>query len=184
MISQRKTIMEIRGLRTQFFLQEGTVTAHKNDVWVLVEAASRYYTLVELKVESELETASDAAAMADALERYGHVPLYGVHFLSGSASLEPISLITLHEVEAMMQDNPDLRLRVEGHTDNAGDKQANMNLSAKRATFVANWLAGRGIKRTRLEVKALGDAQPVAPNDTEAGRNKNRRIELVKLPPQ
>jgi len=131
--------------------------------------------------DSDLETASDAAAIAEALDRYGHVPLYGVHFLTGSAGLAPESVIVLGEVAAMLEDDPDLRLRIEGHTDNLGDKQANLALSAKRANAIAAWLTMKGVKRTRLEVKGMGDTQPVAGNDTDAGRSKNRRIELVKL---
>jgi hypothetical protein len=164
--------------------KEASVTAHKGDLWITVEAASRFYTLVELKAFSELETASDAAAMAEALERYGHVPLYGVHFLTGSAGIAPESVLVLREVAAMLEDDPDLRVRIEGHTDNLGDKQANLALSAKRATAVQAYLAGRGIKRPRMEIKAMGDSQPVADNDSDAGRSKNRRIELVKLAAQ
>ena len=164
--------------------REGTVTAHKDDQWVLVEAASRFYTLTELTAEPELETASDAAAMAEVLERYGHVPLYGVHFLTGSAGIAPESVIALREVAAMMQDDPDMRLYVEGHTDNVGDPQANLILAGKRATAVVNWLVLRGIKRSRMEVKPIGDARPVASNDTETGRAKNRRIELSKISAQ
>lgn len=161
--------------------KEASLTAHKGDSWIMVEAASRYYTLIELQADSDLETASDAASIGDALEHYGHVPLYGVHFLPGSAGLTADSVIVLGEVAAMMQDDPDLRIRIEGHTDNIGDKQSNLLLSTKRATAVSVWLAGRGIKRTRLEVKGMGDTQPVTDNDSEAGRGKNRRIEIVKL---
>ena len=166
----------------QFVDKEGTLTAHKGDTWISLEAASRFYTLVEMKATSELESATDAVAMAEAVERYGHVPAYGVQFLSGRADLTPESAVALREIVAMMEDNSDWRVRVVGHTDNLGAKDANMTLSMRRATTVVNWLALHGVKRARLEVAGAGDSEPVAPNDSEANRARNRRIEIVKLP--
>ncbi len=165
----------------QFVDQEGDLTAHKGDLWISVEAASRFYTLVELKAASDLESATDAVAMAEAINKYGHVPAYGIQFLSGKADLTPESVVALHEVAAMLEENADWRLRVVGHTDSTGTKQANLDLSMRRAGAVVNWLVQHGVKRQRLEVAGAGDAEPVAPNDTEANRARNRRIELIKL---
>ena len=166
----------------QFVDKEGTLTPHKGDTWISVEAASRFYTLIEIRAASELESATDAVAMAEAVERYGHVPAYGVQFLSGRADLTPESAVALREIAAMMEDNSDWRVRVVGHTDNLGAKDANMTLSMRRATTVVNWLALHGVKRARLEVAGAGDSEPVAPNDSDANRARNRRIEIVKLP--
>lgn len=163
---------------------EGGLTAHKGDTWILLDAASRYYTMVELKAANDLETASDAVAMADAIERYGHVPAYGISFLSGRADISPESVLALREVAAMLEEHPDWRLRVAGHTDNVGTKENNDVLSVKRAIAVVNWLVGRGIKRARLESVGFGSSEPVASNDTEQGRARNRRIELVKVDAQ
>jgi len=168
----------------EFSDREATLTAHKGDTWVVLDAASRFYTLIELKAVNELETASDAVAMAEAIERYGHVPAYGISFLSGRADISPESVLALREIAAMMEEHAGWRIRVTGHTDNAGNKEANNALSLKRAVAVVNWLVGRGIKRVRLEPAGAGDSEPVAPNDTEEGRAKNRRIELVKVTAQ
>ena len=165
----------------QFIDKEGDLTAHKGDTWISVEAASRYYTLVELKAASDLDSATDAVAIAEAINKYGHVPAYGIQFLSGKADLTPESIVALQEVAAMLTDNPDWRIRVVGHTDSTGTKEGNLDLSMRRAGAVVNWLALHGIKRPRVEVAGAGDAEPLAPNDTEANRAKNRRIELVKL---
>jgi outer membrane protein OmpA-like peptidoglycan-associated protein len=165
----------------QFSDKEATLTAHKADTWIVLDAASRYYTLMELKMVNELETATDAVAMADAIDHYGHVPAYGITFLSGRADISPESVLALREVAAMLDDHPDWRLRVTGHTDNVGAKEANNLLSLKRANAVVAWLLGRGVKKTRLEAAGAGDSEPVASNETEDGRAKNRRIELVKL---
>ncbi len=168
----------------QFSDKEASLTAHKGDTWVMVDSASRFYTLTELKVVNELETATDAVAMAEAIEHYGHVPAYGITFFPGRADISPESVLALREVAAMLEDHPDWRIRVAGHTDNTGTKEANNALSMRRATAVVTWLVGRGIKKTRLEAVGAGDADPVAPNDTEEGRAKNRRIELVKIDAQ
>jgi outer membrane protein OmpA-like peptidoglycan-associated protein len=156
-----------------------------DDVWVTVESASHFYTLVELKLTApDFESINDAASMAEAIDKYGRVPLYGIHFLSGRADIAPESVIALRELAIMLDDNPDWNIRVEGHTDNLGAKDANMTLSMRRATAVVAYLIGRGVKRTRLEPGGMADSRPIAANDTEAGRAKNRRIEIVKLPAQ
>ena len=166
----------------QFSEKEATLTARKSDLWVLVDAASRYYTVVEMKSSGpDFEGIADAASMAEAIERYGHMPVYGIRFLPGRADLLPASDSALREVAIMLEEHPQWRIRIEGHTDNTGSKMGNMTLSSRRASAVASWLAAHGIKRTRLDPQGLGDSQPVADNAAEAGRTRNRRIELVKL---
>jgi OmpA-OmpF porin, OOP family len=166
----------------QFVDKEASLTAHKDDIWLMLDAASRYYTLVELKVAPpDLETFLDAGTLADAIERNGHVALYGVHFMPGRADMAPESVIALREVSAMLEEHPEWRLRIEGHTDSTGTKTINQALSARRATTVVNWLFTRDIKKARLEAVGVGDSQPIGDNSTEPGRAKNRRIELVKI---
>ena len=129
--------------------------------------------MVETTVTApEWESINDAATMAEALEKYGRVPLYGIHFLTGRADIAPESVIALRELAIMLDDNPDWNIRVEGHTDNVGTKAANSVLSLQRASAVAAYLAGRGIKRVRVTPMGMADAHPMAQNDTEAGRSK------------
>ncbi|HLW76909.1 MAG TPA: OmpA family protein [Bryobacteraceae bacterium] len=163
--------------------EEGGLTAHKGDLWLTIDSASRFYTLTETKVTPpDFESINDAASMADAIEKYGHVPLYGIHFLSGKADIAPESVTSLRELGFMLDDNPDWNIRIEGHTDNIGSKDVNSELSARRANAVAAYLFGRGIKRTRVRALGAGETDPIASNDTEAGRAKNRRVEIVLLP--
>ena len=169
----------------QFQEVEGAITARKNDFWVLLDAADRFYTLVELKAAPpDFESITEAVGFADAIERYGHVPVYGIHFPAGRAELLPDSASALRELAAMLEAHPDWRLRIESHTDNFGGKMANMTLSARRAAAVASWLVGNGIKRIRLETAGLGETRPVANNSAEEGRAKNERIELVRISAQ
>ncbi len=183
-VQQAAASLKAAGLTVlyQFVGIEGAITARKDDLWVLIEAADRYYTQVELKAAPpDFESITEAVGFADAIERYGHVPVYGIHFAAGRADLLPDSAAALREIAAMLDSHPEWRVRIESHTDNTGAKIANMTLSAKRAAGVAAWLAGNGVKRLRLEASGLGDSRPVADNATEEGRAKNERIEIVKI---
>jgi outer membrane protein OmpA-like peptidoglycan-associated protein len=166
-----------------FSEDEGEFTAHKGETWVTLQSASHYYTLVETKLTGpDFESINDAASMAEAMEQYGHVPLYGIHFLTGRADIAPESVTALRELAIMLDDNPDWNIRIEGYTDNLGARETNRALSLKRAMSVAAYLSGRGIKKNRVESAGMADANPIAPNDTEANRAKNRRIEIAKVP--
>jgi outer membrane protein OmpA-like peptidoglycan-associated protein len=184
-MSQAVALLRAAGFEIPYFFsdEEGGLTARKGDTWVTIESASHYYTLIETTVTApDWESINDAASMADAIDKYGRVPLYGIHFLTGRADIAPESVIALRELAIMLDDNPDWNIRVEGHTDNVGTKAANSTLSLQRASAVTAYLAGRGIKRGRMTPIGMAEAHPIAPNDTEAGRARNRRIEIVKLP--
>ena len=73
-----------------------------------------------------------------------------------------------------------MKVRIEGHTDNVGDKTANQGLSERRAQAVIGWLVAHGINGGRLSARGYGDSKPVADNSTDEGRARNRRVELVK----
>ena len=81
----------------------------------------------------------------------------------------------------MLKDHPDLKLTIEGHTDNVGDAAANQALSEKRAAAVKAFLVEKGVDAARLESKGLGATKPKAANETAEGRQTNRRVELVKM---
>ncbi len=186
-VEQAAATLRASGFQVPYIFaeEEGALTAHSPEMWVSIESASQFYTLVELTLTApDFESINDAASMAEAIERYGRVPLYGIHFLSGRADIAPESVIALRELAIMLDENPDWNIRVEGHTDNVGSKEVNMALSLCRATAVTAYLAGRGVKKTRVEAAGMADTHPIASNDTEAGRGKNRRIEIVKLPEQ
>lgn len=120
--------------------------------------------------------------MYDALMANGRVATQGIFFDSGSDRVRPESTPTLKEMSQMLKDHADLRLLIEGHTDNTGDKAGNQTLSEKRAAAVLNALTSQfGIDAGRLESKGFGDSKPVSSNDTPEGRQNNRRVELVKL---
>jgi outer membrane protein OmpA-like peptidoglycan-associated protein len=109
------------------------------------------------------------------------VAVYGITFDTGSATIKAGSDSVLGEIVSLLGKNPTWKMRVEGHTDDVGGKAANQKLSEQRAAAVVAWLTSHGIAPPRLASQGLGDSKPVADNKTEAGRAKNRRVELVKL---
>jgi OOP family OmpA-OmpF porin len=161
----------------------GTITAHKGDTWYMLDNRGSFYyqTIVTVKAMQQ-EVTADASSIADELNKSGHIALYGIHFDTGKAVILPDSESILGEIVKMLQQNPDVKLSVEGHTDNVGAAASNEALSAKRAQAVVAWLSAHGVAASRLTAKGWGQAKPVADNTSEDGRAKNRRVELVKQP--
>jgi outer membrane protein OmpA-like peptidoglycan-associated protein len=106
--------------------------------------------------------------------------LRGVFFEFGKATLRTESYPALAEAAQIMKDNPDIWVEIQGHTDNVGSDKGNLTLSEKRAYAVMNWLVQLGgIDAQRLTARGYGKTQPVASNDTEEGRQLNRRVDFV-----
>ena len=106
------------------------------------------------------------------------VELKGVNFKAGSAELEPESMEILDSAVAGIKRNPSARIEIQGHTSSEGDEEMNQRLSEQRAYTVFLYMTDKGIDRGRLSASGYGSSQPKASNSSEAGRKKNRRIEL------
>ncbi len=106
-----------------------------------------------------------------------------LNFLPGSAEIPPGSHPVLDDVLRRLQEMPELELEIQGHTDSDGSASANLQLSRRRAESVMQYFVDGGIAPGRLRVRGIGEAQPVASNDTVQGRGRNRRIEFVSLNP-
>ncbi len=116
----------------------------------------------------------------DALSADGRVATQGILFDTGSDRIKPESTPTLEEIADMLTQHADLKLTIEGHTDNVGNAASNRTLSEQRAAAVKAYLVSKGIDAARIETAGLGDTKPAAPNTTPEGRQQNRRVELVK----
>jgi outer membrane protein OmpA-like peptidoglycan-associated protein len=106
------------------------------------------------------------------------VVLNNILFQIGKAVLTPVSYTELNRLVTILQENPQMKIEISGHTDITGSPEINNRLSAERARAVVVYLTSKGIDRTRLTYKGYGSDQPVADNKTEAGRSKNRRVEF------
>jgi len=111
----------------------------------------------------------------------GKIVATGIRFDSGKASLKPESMGIINEMVEMMNDHPDLKISIEGHTDSDGDDDFNLKLSEERAVTVLNTMVKSGISADRLSTKGLGETIPIGPNDTPEGKANNRRVEFVKM---
>jgi len=140
-------------------------------------------TLLEVIETKEMDTGMvtvNADAIGEGLEAAGHMAIYGIHFDTGSATIKPESASTIAEIAKLLGQKPALKLLVVGHTDNQGVYDMNMDLSSRRAGSVVKALVAQGVAAGRLRAAGVGYLSPVASNDTEDGRAKNRRVELVK----
>ena len=129
-----------------------------------------------------IRVAAGGKDLYDKLAADGRVATRGILFDVDSDRIRPESTPTLTKITQMLQEHPDLRLAIEGHTDATGDDGHNQELSERRAQAVRRWLVEeQAIDGSRLEAKGYGESRPVGSNDTAEGRQNNRRVELVKM---
>lgn len=127
------------------------------------------------------EIVADAKFMAEGIHAKGHVAIYGIYFDFKKADIKPESEPALKEMARLLQQDSKLKLYVVGHTDNVGSLDYNMKLSQQRADAVVKELVSKyKIAADRLKASGVGPLAPVTSNDTEDGKAKNRRVELVK----
>jgi OOP family OmpA-OmpF porin len=158
----------------------GNLIKNNHEIWVSVEGYNDGWeyrlTIVEIEEMAQEVSASD---MLDALNRDGFMALY-INFDTGKYDIKPESQPIIDQIAQLMKDNPELKLSIEGHTDNVGTAQNNKVLSENRAKSVMNAVMSLGVDASRLTAVGWGQEKPVADNRTEDGRAKNRRVEIVK----
>lgn len=153
------------------------------EFWTEVGAASNgMYSVVVIERQAMTQSVTaNAAAWAGGLRDNGRVALYGIYFDTGKSDLKPESDATIREIARLLESDPSLKVHVVGHTDNVGNLADNLKLSGSRANAVVQALVTRHrVAAARLTGNGVGPLAPVAPNDAEAGRAKNRRVELVR----
>jgi OmpA-OmpF porin, OOP family len=149
-------------------------------VAVAVNPSVTYVHVLETAAMQTGLVVADASALGDALDRDGRVVVDGIYFDTGSAKLKSESDPALGQVAELLRLRTALKLHVVGHTDNTGGFAANMTLSQNRAQAVVEALTGRfGIAASRLSGHGVGPLAPAASNAGDAGRGKNRRVEIV-----
>ncbi|MDP2783881.1 MAG: OmpA family protein [Sulfurimicrobium sp.] len=166
---ERRVATEIR--------KDGALTG----VYVEVFNVGRDYSLTIVESQAmRQEVVADASVMRNDLADTGRTIIHGIYFDTASATIKPESERALAEMVKLLNGSTALKVYVVGHTDSVGNLDSNLKLSSDRAASVVKAIAARGIAAPRLKSAGVGPYAPVASNDTDAGKAKNRRVELVK----
>ena len=152
------------------------------EIWAYVQHYRGDNIRVEIieKEAMKQEIVADAKFMAEGISSTGHVAIYGIYFDFNKSDIKPESEPALNEIAKLLIGNPNLKVFIVGHTDNVGGVDYNMKLSQARADAVVKALTTKHkVNPQSLKAYGVGQMAPVAPNKTEEGRAKNRRVELV-----
>ncbi len=130
---------------------------------------------------TNLRIAKGAVPLYDRMMSDGKFVTYGITFDVGKATIKPESMGEINRIVTLMNENPDLKFSVEGHTDSTGNPTSNQTLSEQRSQAIVDKLVELGIAKDRLTAVGKGQNSPIADNSTDEGRAKNRRVEFVKM---
>lgn len=159
-------------------MMTGKVIKEGNEMWIeVVATGDDYYLTVALKELMKQDVT--ATNMFEVLNREGRIALY-INFDTGKSIIRDESKPIIEQIVQMLKTNTSLKLSVEGHTDNAGNPTSNKTLSEERAKSVVTAIVSQGIAVDRLNSLGFGQDKPVGDNNTDEGRARNRRVELVK----
>lgn len=128
-----------------------------------------------------IRLAQGAVPLYDRMMSDGKFITYGITFDVGKATIKPESMGEINRIVTLMTENPDLKFSVEGHTDSTGNANSNQTLSEQRSQAIVAKLVELGIAQDRLTAVGKGQNSPIADNNTDEGRAKNRRVEFVKM---
>ncbi|QQS14168.1 MAG: OmpA family protein [Rhodospirillales bacterium] len=161
---------------------ERAIAAAKADAEKIVaDARGKCAAAVAAQSAAPSTAAIGADDIAKELAVSGKIALYGIQFDSSKSNIKGESKESMDELAALLKSDPKLKLLVVGHTDSQGDFTFNRNLSEQRAQAVVKELTGKhGVAAARLSFAGVADLVPVATNDSEEGRVRNRRVEIVK----
>jgi OmpA-OmpF porin, OOP family len=159
------------------------ITKDGKEIWVELwtEFTGKYgFTVVQKEAMAQVVEANAQAFLSD-IRATGHAAVYGIYFDTGKSAIKTESAQAIGEITKLLKSDPGLKVFVVGHTDNAGGVDSNIKLSQSRAEAVIQSLVREhGISAARLRGFGCGQFAPVTSNDSEDGRAKNRRVELVK----
>lgn len=163
--------MELASGKTSISLREGdkyTITVHPQG-----------YMFANVQIDLQKYQGTTIEIPLTALVTGANLQLHDIIFDTNEAFLRPESYAELDRLVRLMNVNPDLKVDIQAHTDNVGRAASNMALSSRRAQSVVQYLLENGIDGSRLKSRGFGMSKPIASNDTEEGRQKNRRVEIL-----
>ncbi len=180
-----KTLMKARDLYLNGSRENQYLAAKRGNTYVslwvndLGEPNAWLFVVEKGSLDDNQMAISGESPIAKSLSDQGRVDLYGFQFDTGKAVLRDSSQTTLKELGKVLQENPTLQIEVVGHTDDVGGADANQRLSEARARAVTEALSRAGIDASRMLARGMGQTQPLAANTDDAGRAKNRRVEII-----
>jgi outer membrane protein OmpA-like peptidoglycan-associated protein len=184
---------KVPGSADSHFAVAQLIRRDRGDVFAAIQVAADDTTLLLIEVsatpeqkESITREAAAAAskitqpAIADALAKDGHVALGDILYKPGEVALRPEAASVVKSIAAELKKDAALKLYVVGHTDSQGKFKDNLSVSKKRANWLVKELTKQGVSGARLQADGVGPLAPIASNDTDEGRARNRRVELVR----
>ena len=176
--------MQIDGFKYRYIAARKVVEGVQTTATVLVSINNKkvFTQVIVMEAGTLQNRIIDAAQMQTSIGETGRIALYGILFDFDQATIKPESKETLDEIAKLLLGSPQLKVFVVGHTDNQGSLEYNTVLSKARANAVVERLTSvYGVEKARVISAGVGFLSPVASNATEAGRAKNRRVELVQF---
>ncbi|MDO6674598.1 OmpA family protein [Tenacibaculum sp. 1_MG-2023] len=152
----------------------------KIGIQIYSDVANAQIGVVESKEFEQTIEKITADKIINEINTKGFATLH-INFDSGKSRIKADSYEIVSEISKMLKTNPNLKISIEGHTDNVGNEEFNMKLSKNRAKSVLMSLVDEGIEESRLESKGFGHTKPIGNNATEEGKAQNRRVELRKI---
>jgi outer membrane protein OmpA-like peptidoglycan-associated protein len=176
-------LLPIAGFTVKYSINPTTITARKEDTWILIQVSGQSYTVTVVRAkEVQWKPVSSADEIARELQAHGRVAIYGIQFSEDNQTVSEENSQILDEILKYLQGNPGFAVVVESHKmSEDGNPQDDQEITQKRATAVVDWLGAHGVTPGRIKPKALGREKPITENDTPLEIQRNERIELVKV---
>ncbi|MCS7162019.1 MAG: OmpA family protein [Bacteroidia bacterium] len=171
----------LRALSANFATGEFLLSLPLGQSYLFFAEAEGYLPYSEFLDLSQKDTAYVLEIPLRRIDKGASITLRNVFFDFDKATLRPESEVELRKVAEILRQNPSWRIEVQGHTDSVGHPAYNQNLSQRRAEAVRQFLIDQGIAARRITARGYGATRPIAPNTTEDGRARNRRVEILFL---
>jgi outer membrane protein OmpA-like peptidoglycan-associated protein len=174
-------LLPIAGFTVKYSISPTTITARKEDIWILIQISGGFYnaTVVNANEETWIPV-KDADGISRGMQEHYRAAIYGIQFSEDNQTVLEENSRILGEILKYLKANPGLAIVVESHKmSEDGNPEDDQEITQKRATAIVAWLEAHGIATGRLQPKGLGRSKPVTENDTPLEIQRNERIELA-----
>lgn len=177
-------LLPIAGFTVKYVAEPATISARKEDTWILIQISGESYNVTLVKGQPESWTSvKNAEEISREIELNSRVAIYGINFSPDNQTIVEEKSSILGEVLKCLKANPKGVFVVESHKmSEVGSSENDQEITGRRAKAVVSWLEAHGIAAGRLQPKGLGGSKPITENDTESEIRRNERIVLIKNP--